>query len=288
VQDLNWDRTVFALIGPDALSRHLGGAVLSRIEGAGYRPVAWKVIWHRPAELDFFHEQHISHAWQAYLYRLVDQLFAYGPTVALLVADERPDSADSHQRLRLVKGASEPAGAGPGTIRGDLGSINVMLSLMHSADSPADARHESSVFFGQEGVKPGGDPAELRSLLALLQLAGQAERRDYAGVLAGLRARALAAAWDELPRPVRKTTETMLEPGAGGLAGAGSGERLADLLPVTHPLAAILRAGFTPQSPGPDPERARLVLRSYGTDLDSWEMLVLATSRRFQPRGTAG
>jgi len=288
VDDLDWDRTVFALIGPDALARHLGRVVLDRVEQAGYRPVAWRAIWHRPVDLDFFHERHITHAWKAYLYRLVDQLFAFGPTVALLVADERPAGAEtSHQRLRRAKGASEPAEAGPGTIRGDLGSINVMLSLMHSADSAGDASHESSVFFGREGAPRGGEPADLRSLLTLLELTGPAERRGYRDVLAGLRARMLAAAWDDLPRPARKTAEAMLEAGADGLAAAGSGDRLADLLPVTHPLSAILRAAFTPRSPGPDPERVRLVLRTYGTDLDSWETLVLATSRRFPPRGAA-
>lgn len=284
MDDIDWERTVFGLIAPDALARHLGNAVLDGIMAVGYRPVAWQVIWHRPPDLDFFHAQHIEHAWQTYLYRLVDQLFAFGPTIALLVADERPPGAESsYQRLRNAKGSSEPTEAGPGTIRGDLGSINVMLALMHSSDTVEDAKRESAVFFGADGMRLGADPQELRNLITLLELACPRERRGYREVLAGMRARMLGSAWDELPRPARKTAEALLEAGVDGIAGSSGGD-LADLLPQAHPLAAALRAEFTPASPGPEPERLRALLRTYGTDLDPWEALVIATCRRFQPR----
>jgi len=219
VDDLDWDHTVFALISPDALARHLGIAVLDRMLAAGFAPVAWRVLWHRPADLDNFHGRNISQAWQTYLYRLVDQLFAFGPTIALLLADERPDPGQaSHQRLRLIKGSSDPDLAGPGSIRGDLASINVMLALMHSADSASDSRTESTVFFGPQGYPAGADVDELRTVLGLLQHSSAPEQRGYRQVLAGLRARSLAAAWDDLPRPVRKTAGAMLEAGESELA----------------------------------------------------------------------
>ena len=284
--DVDADRIVFALIGPDALARHLGAAVLDRIESAGFAPVAWRVLWHRPADLDSFHERNITRAWQAYQYRLVDQLFAFGPVVALLLADQHADLAGrgSHQRLLDAKGASDPARSGPGTIRGDLGSINGMLSLMHSADSAADSAREGAVFTGPGGFTRGGDPGELRAQLALLQLSAPREDRGYRDVLAALRARSLAGAWDDLPRPLRKTAGAMLAGGAAELAAPGSGERLAGLLPDAHPLAGLLGADFTPGSPGPDLQRVKLALAALGTRLDEWESLVLATSRRFWPR----
>ena len=283
--DADWDVTVFALIGPDAVARHLGVAVLERIEAAGFAPAAWRVLWHRPDDLDSFHERNITRAWQAYHYRLVDQVFAFGPSVALLLADQRPAGRpDGYQRLRQAKGESEPALAAPGTIRGDLGSINGMLALMHSADSPADSAREALVFAGPDGLA-GRDAGDLRSVLGLLQLSRPREDRGYREVLAGLRARALAAAWDDLPRPVRKTASAMLDGGPGELAAPGSGERLAGLLPDAHPLASLLGADFTPGSPGPGLERAGLVLATLGTRIDEWESLVLATSRRFWPRG---
>jgi nucleoside diphosphate kinase len=285
--DVDWDRTVFVLLAPDALARGLGEAVLDRLDALGYRPVAWHVLWQRPLELDAFHEKNITHSWKAYLYRLVDQLFAFGPTVAMLVHDERPgdaDRPDSHQRLRQAKGASEPAEAGPGTIRGDLRSINAMLALMHSADCAADSRHESAVFLDRDRFHT--DPGGLRTALRLLTLAGPPERRGYPEVLAGLRARVLAAAWDELAPAARAELAAPAEV-ADGLTEPGAGERLAALLPVGHPLASVLCADFTPECPGPALDRVRPLLRVHATDLDPWEDLVLATSRRFEPRRTS-
>ena len=281
--DLDWDTTVFVLLAPDALARHHGRAVLDRLARAGYAPVGWRLLWHRPADLDAFHEQNITRAWKAYLYRLVDRLFAYGPTVALQVADQRAaPGRNSHARLRAVKGGSEPADSAAGTIRGDLGSINAMLALMHSADTPADSRHESAVFTGDQGFEYG-DPAGLRAALELLERGGVPERRGYPQVLAGVRARLLAAAWPELGAPARATVAGLLAGGAD-LAAAGTGGRLAEVLPAGHPLRAVLCHDFSPDDPGPDIDRIRPVLRPYGTDLDPWEDLVLATSRRFSPR----
>ena len=75
MDDVDWERTIFGLIAPDAIARHLGLVVLDRIEAAGFAPVGWRVLWHRPPDLDAFHERNIANSWNAYLYRLVDQLF---------------------------------------------------------------------------------------------------------------------------------------------------------------------------------------------------------------------
>ncbi len=282
---VDFDRTVFALICPDALVRHLGLPVLQRIGLAGFSPAAWRVIWHRPDDLDLFHERNIASAWQAYLYRLVDQLFGFGPAIALLLADQRPGTG-GHARLRLAKGPSDPARSGPGTIRGDLGSINAMLSLLHTADSPADSASESAVFTGAAGFSRG-EVEDLFSVLELLQVARPRETRDYPDVVAGLRAKAIAAAWPDLPRPVRKTASELLASGTPELASPASGERLACLLGPDHPLAGLLQASYTPASAGQDPERVAVTLAAFGTGLDDWERLVLATSRRFWPRRAA-
>lgn len=279
--EVDWDRTVFVLIAPDALVRRVAHRVLDMMGAAGFHPVGWRVIWHRPADLDAFNERNIKQAWQGYLYRLVDQLFSIGPTIALIAHDGRPeDGLTTHQRMRRLKGASEPADAGPDTIRGALASVNVMLALMHSSDTAADARHESDVFTGETGYLCG-DPAELYHLVRLLQGAQPEETRGHAQVLGGLRARVLAAVWDELGADARRTA-LGLDPAQLGQPGAG--KPLADLLPAGHPLAATLRADFTPENPGPLLDRVRRLLPAYGLALDPWEDLVLTTSRRFAPR----
>jgi nucleoside diphosphate kinase len=284
VEEIDWDHTVFVLLAPDAFARHLGREVLLRLDREGFAPVAWTVLWQRPANLDAFHERNITQVWKAYLYRLVDRLFAFGPTVALLVEDRRRvEGETSHQRLRRLKGASEPAEAAPGTVRGDLRSVNVMLALMHSSDSPEDSRRESAVFTGGRGYT-GGDPDGVHDLLGLMELAMPREERGYDEVLAGVRARIVTLVWDDLPPTGRKEAGQLLAGGAAQLAAVGAGARLAGLLPAEHPLAPVLACEFSAGYPAFDVDRARALLRAYGSDLDPWEDLVLATSQRFTPR----
>lgn len=286
MDDGEWDATVFTMLYPDALARHLGTAVLDRIEAAGFEPVAWRVLWHRPEDLDLFYGRNIIEVWHTYLYRLVDQLFGLGPTVGILVAARPPASGPArYRRLVQAKGSSDPARAAPGTIRGDLGSINKILSLVHSSDGKAESIEESAVFAGPGGFTRGEDPAELRTLIALLQAGTPPENRGYREVLAGLRAKTLAAAWADVRGSARGKAGAILGAGQAALARPGSGERLSALLSDAHPLSAVLRADFTPESPGPAPERAALTLAGFGVKLDDWESLVLATSRRFWPRG---
>ncbi len=284
--DIDWERTAFGLICPDAIVRHLGHTILHRLDEHGFTPLAWRCFWHRPEGLDAYYERNITKVWQGYLYRLADRVFASGPTIALLVHDRSPvNGTGSHQRLRAVKGSSEPDKAETGTIRGDLGSINVSLGLVHSSDSAADSRREAEAFVGRAGFEAGRDPDDLHTLVGMLQGARPAECRQYDDVLAGIRARIVAVLWDELPRPARELAGALLDGGTPALAATGVGARLADLLePYGHPLEPILRCEYLPGHPGMDIDRAGGLLRAYGIGLDPWEDLVLATSMRFQPR----
>jgi hypothetical protein len=106
-------------------------------------------------------------------------------------------------------------------------------------------------------------------------------------VLAAVRSRLLGTAWADLAAPARRTVAALAAGGVCRLTRPGAGDGLAELLPAAHPLAAVLRSDFTPERPGPDVARIRPLLRTYGTDLDPWEELVLATSRRFPPRRPA-
>lgn len=286
--DVDWDTTVFGLICPDAIARHLAGPIARRIADEGFAPLAWKCFWHRPSGIDAYFERNITQVWRAYIYRLADRVFDSGPTIAVLWRDVRPagsnDSRGSHGRLRELKGSSEPAKTKPGTIRGDLGSINVSLGLMHSADSAADSRREAEVFVGRHEFPAGQDPAELPALLSMLEAIRPAELRGFDEVLAGLRARIIGVLWPELPVEARELADKLRACGVAALAAAGAGAQLADHLPANHPLGPVLRCDFVEGAPGVDIDRAGALLRAYGSDLDTWEDLVLATSMRFAPR----
>jgi nucleoside diphosphate kinase len=291
VDGIDWDRTVFALVAPDALVRHVGGDIVRRMRAEGFTPVGWKPLWRRPAALDAFNERNINQVWKSYLYRLVDRLFAFGPAIALLMRDDAPVAGlDSHERMRAIKGASQPELVKPGTIRSDLDSTNIMLALMHSSDTAAESALESRVFTGPDGLATG-DVGDLWALIHGMELGFPTERRGFEGVVAAVRARVIGAIWDELSAPARDLARTLLSGGVADLAAAGAGAKLADLLPRSHPLDLFLRDDFAAhappdidQSPVLDIDRAHLLLRAYGVRLDGWEDIVLATSLRFPPR----
>lgn len=292
VTEIDWDRTILALVAPDALARHVGGEVVRRMQAEGFTPVAWKPMWRRPAALDAFNERNINQVWKSYLYRLVDRLFAFGPAVALLMYDSAPvDGISSHDRMRKLKGASQPELVQPGTIRADLDSTNIMLALMHSSDTPAESEHESAVFTSPGGFSTG-EPDDLWTLLRGMELGIPRELRGFEGVVAALRARIVVALWDDLPTSARSLATTLLHGSVAELAAPGVGAKLADLFGRSdHPLTEILRDDFAAQAP-PDIDQspvlsiddAHLLLRAHGIRLDPWEDIVLATSLRFPPR----
>ncbi|MGW4471931.1 nucleoside-diphosphate kinase [Nonomuraea sp. NPDC004354] len=272
-----WDRTVLFLFPPDALMRHLCTPVLDILEEHGFEPVRYEVVWHRPPNQDAFHESKITSAWKAYFYRQVDLVFDLGPSLVLLVEDRC--TADAHARLRALKGASDPAQAAPGTIRGDLRGVNVMLDIVHSSDSPQDSRHEAEIFLGPGcGTPLDGDQRALRDLVALLEAGIPKESREFDDVRAGVRSRVVAAIWHELDDEARK-----LAPELAASARPGAGAELAALLPPRHPLADLLACEFLPGLPRVDLRRAAALLACYGLALDRWEQAVLQTSMLFPP-----
>ena len=59
----------------------------------------------------------------------------------------RVTGPDAIAVIRELMGATDPAKADPGTIRGDYGTI-ITENLVHGSDSPESARRELDLFFG--------------------------------------------------------------------------------------------------------------------------------------------
>ena len=51
--------------------------------------------------------------------------------------------------VRTTMGATDPANAAPGTIRGDL-ALSMPDNLVHGSDSPESAAREIALWFGDE------------------------------------------------------------------------------------------------------------------------------------------
>jgi nucleoside-diphosphate kinase len=129
------------LVKPDGVRRGLVGEVLRRIESKGYALVALDLLTPERATLA---EHYAEHAGKPFYEPLVE-FMSSGPVAAVVIEGER-----CIEGFRSLAGATEPTGAAPGTIRGDLGrdwGLRVQQNLVHGSDSPDSAAREIAVWF---------------------------------------------------------------------------------------------------------------------------------------------
>lgn len=130
------ERTL-VLIKPDGVQRGLVGEVLSRIERKGFTLVALQM---RTLEREIAEQHYGEHKDKPFFADLVDFITG-GPLVAAVI--EGPEAIAS---WRTMMGATNPANAAPGTIRGDL-ATETQMNVTHGSDSPESAAREIALFF---------------------------------------------------------------------------------------------------------------------------------------------
>ena len=123
---------------PDAVERGLVGEIVSRLERKGLRLVAASL---RQLDRSVAEQHYAEHAGKGFYEELL--AFITRSPVMLMVV-EGPD--DTWQIVRTVMGATDPAVAAPGTIRGDLALITTE-NLIHGSDSGESAKREITLFF---------------------------------------------------------------------------------------------------------------------------------------------
>jgi nucleoside-diphosphate kinase len=133
------ERTLI-LIKPDATERALSGEILARIERRGFRVVGGKLV---RVDERLGKEHYAEHSEKPFFGELV-QFITSAPTLALVLEGEGAIAV-----VRTTMGATDPANAGPGTIRGDL-ALSMPDNLVHGSDSPESAKREIALWFGDE------------------------------------------------------------------------------------------------------------------------------------------
>jgi nucleoside-diphosphate kinase len=128
------------LIKPDAVKRSLAGEILARIEGRGFTLRAGKLI---VVDRELAEQHYAEHAEKPFFGELVTFITS-SPTLALVVEGEGAIAT-----LRKTIGATNPADAEPGSIRGDLAS-SMPDNLVHGSDSPESARREVALWFSDD------------------------------------------------------------------------------------------------------------------------------------------
>jgi nucleoside-diphosphate kinase len=130
------ERTL-VLIKPDAMRRGLAGEILRRFEARGLELKEAKLV---SVDRTLAEEHYAEHAEKPFYGELVEFITS-GPTMALVLEGEGAIAT-----VRSTMGATNPADAGPGTIRGDL-ALSMPDNLVHGSDSPESAQREIKLWF---------------------------------------------------------------------------------------------------------------------------------------------
>jgi nucleoside-diphosphate kinase len=135
------ERTL-VLVKPDAMRRALAGEILARLERRGLELRAVRLL---TVDRSLADEHYAEHTEKPFFGELVDFITS-GPTLAVVVEGE-----GAIKVVRTTMGATNPADAAPGTIRGDL-SLSMPDNLVHGSDSPESAGREIALWFPDEAL----------------------------------------------------------------------------------------------------------------------------------------
>ncbi|HEX3542654.1 MAG TPA: nucleoside-diphosphate kinase [Acidimicrobiales bacterium] len=134
---------------PDAVERGLCGEIIGRLERKGLRLTAAEL---RHIDATTAKRHYEEHAGKHFFEELVT-FITRSPLMAMVV--EGPE--DTWEIVRLITGATNPAKAAPGTIRGDLADESPE-NLIHASDGPESAEREIALWFPELGAPVGPGP----------------------------------------------------------------------------------------------------------------------------------
>ena len=126
-----------SIVKPDGVQNNLIGEVYRRFEQGGLRIVAAKMLHLTQRQAEAFYAVHRD---RPFYDELVDYMTS-GPIVVQVLEAE-----DAIRRNREIMGATNPADAGPGTIRADF-AASIQENVVHGSDGPETAAREIDFFF---------------------------------------------------------------------------------------------------------------------------------------------
>ena len=132
----------FAMLKPETLKLNLIGKVIERLEEKRLKIVAMKLIKVTSKQAEKLYEMHKG---KPFYRGLVNQVLS-GPVIVMVVEGDNVIKG-----LRQLVGATDPAKAGAGTIRGDYG-VSINENIIHAADSPENAEREIKIFFKPDEI----------------------------------------------------------------------------------------------------------------------------------------
>ena len=133
------ERTLI-LVKPDGVQRGLMGEIVARFERRGLKLLGMKFI---QMSQELANQHYAVHKERPFFNDLVSYITS-GPVLAMVW-----EGKDAIAAARSTIGATKPAEAAPGSIRGDFG-MEIGRNLVHGSDSPENGEKEANLFFKPE------------------------------------------------------------------------------------------------------------------------------------------
>lgn len=128
---------------------HLG-EILQRIEQKGFNIIAMKLVQMNRSQAEQLYDVHR----QKPFFNLLVSHVTSAPTLLMVV--EGPNAV---KVIRKLVGATDPADAEAGTIRGDY-ALDKTCNAIHASDSVENAAKETKIFFKPEELLSYSKPTE--------------------------------------------------------------------------------------------------------------------------------
>ena len=132
------ERTLI-IVKPDAVQRGLTGEIIKRFEQRGLKIIGMKLL---QVSKELAEKHYDVHRERPFFARLVDYIIS-APVVVMAL-----EGTDAIVAARATIGATKPAEAAAGTIRGDYG-LEIGRNLAHGSDSVENGIIEVANFFAE-------------------------------------------------------------------------------------------------------------------------------------------
>lgn len=132
------EQKTYIMIKPDGVAGGHIGEIVNRFERAGLTIERMELGMVSPEQAA---NNYAEHEGKPFYEGLITYITS-GPVVKMVISGE-----GAVAKCRSLMGATNPAEAAPGTIRGDFG-LSVDANVVHGSDSPESAEREIGVFFG--------------------------------------------------------------------------------------------------------------------------------------------
>ena len=135
------ERTL-SIIKPDAVAKNAIGQIYARLEAAGLKVIAARMMWLSQRQAEGFYAVHRERPF----FRDLVKFMTSGPVMVQVLEGE-----NAIARNRELMGATDPRQAAKGTIRADF-AASIDANAVHGSDGPETARTEIAFFFPADEI----------------------------------------------------------------------------------------------------------------------------------------